>query len=139
MPRTDLRCLLLVATFAFTSVQTATAQVGSAVVPANELPLFAIEITVGQSWNQAKPAQEQQYFREHSANLKRLRDSGALVMGARYSDKGFILLAAKDEAHVRTMLDEDPSFKAEVFKYQVHPFNVFYGGTVNTRPRRAAQ
>ncbi len=106
---------------------------------ASDLPLFAVEITVGPNWDQSKPAQDQKFFREHSSNLKRLRDAGVLIIGARYSDKGLVLLAAKDDATARALMDEDPAMKAEVFKYQLHPLNVFYGGTVATRPRRPPQ
>ncbi len=102
-----------------------------------DTPLFAVEIKIGPKWDQSKPPQEQMHFREHSANLKRLRDSGALVMGARYSDKGLVVVAATSEAQVRAMMDEDLSMKAGVFQYEVHSFNVFYGGTVAPRPRRA--
>ena len=99
----------------------------------------AVEITVGSKWDQGKPPQEQPFFREHSSNLKRLRDAGALIVGARYSDKGLVVIAAQDEASARAMMDEDPSIKAEIFKYQIHPFSVFYGGTINTRARKVAQ
>jgi uncharacterized protein YciI len=94
---------------------------------------------IGANWDPAKAPQDQQFFREHSANLKLLRDAGSLVMGARYSDKGLVVLAAQDEASARAMMDQDPSIKAEVFKYQVYPFNVFYGGTLNSAARRAEQ
>jgi uncharacterized protein YciI len=100
---------------------------------AAERPLFAIEITTGPKWDPARPPQEQQHFSAHSANLRRLREAGALVMGARYGDKGLVVLAARDEAEARAMMDDDPSMKAAVFQYQVHAFNVFYGGTVNAR------
>ena len=86
--------------------------------PPNEAPLFAVEITVGAKWDSSKPAHEQQFFREHSSNLKRLRDSGALIVGARYSDKGLVVLTAQDEEQARAMMDEDPSMKAQVFRYQ---------------------
>ena len=101
------------------------------------LPLFAVEIKVGSKWDQSKPPQEQQYFREHSANLKRLRDAGTLIMGARYSDKGLVILAAQTEEEAKAMMDVDPSIKGDVFKYELHPFGVFYSGSVNQRPRRA--
>ncbi len=102
-----------------------------------ESVLFAVEITVGPNWDGTKPAHEQAYFREHSRNLKRLRDSGALVMGARYADKGLVLIAASDDVKVRDMLEEDASIRAGIFRYQVHPFVVFYGGTLNARPATA--
>ena len=96
--------------------------------------LYAVEFKTGPSWDAAKPPGEQAHFRDHSANLKKLRDQGSLVLGARYSDKGFIVLqaASADEAHA--MIKQDPSVQARVFAYELHPFNVFYGGTV-ARPR----
>lgn len=138
VPITLIAHIVLAGCLAITGIHGASAQPAPTSAPQGELPLFAVEITTGNAWVQAKPAHEQLHFREHSANLKRLREAGSLIMGARYSDKGLVVLAARDETHARTMLDEDPSFKAEVFKYQVHPFNVFYAGTVNTRQRRAA-
>jgi hypothetical protein len=96
----------------------------------SQLPLFVVEIQVGRSWDQSKPASAQLRFKEHSANLKRLRDAGQLVMGARYSDKGLLVLAAASEAAARQELDADPSFKAATFQYQIYPLNVFYPGMV---------
>ena len=116
----------------------AMAQAQPTTSPPNEAPLFAVEITVGAKWDSSKPAHEQQFFREHTSNLKRLRDSGALIVGARYSDKGLVVLTAQDEEQARAMMDEDPSMKAQVFRYQVHPMSVFYGGVLNTRARRVA-
>jgi uncharacterized protein YciI len=138
VPRATLTRLLAAATVALWATNGALAQVQPPASPSSELPLFAVEITVGSKWDQSKPAHEQQFFQDHSSNLQRLRESGALIMGARYSDKGLVVLAAKDEAQARAMMDEDPSIKAEVFKYRVHSFNVFYGGTLNARARKAA-
>jgi uncharacterized protein YciI len=102
------------------------------------LPLWAVEIKTGARWDAARPPQEQPFFREHSQNLNRLRAAGHLVMGARYGDKGLVVLAAASEADARTMMDADPSFKAETFRYELHPFSVFYGGSVAPRPRPPA-
>lgn len=115
------------------------AQVQPGPAAAGEPSLFAVEITVGPKWEPGRPAHEQQYFREHSANLQRIREAGSLVMGARYSDKGLVVLAARDESHAREMMDEDPSIRAGVFRYQLYPFSVFYGGTVTARARQAVQ
>ena len=103
------------------------------------LPLFAVQIRTGPKWDPSKPPQEQAFFKEHSANLKRLRDAGHLVVGARYSDVGLVVLAADSETAAKAMMDDDPSFKAETFKYEVHPFNVFYGGTLSVRPKGATK
>lgn len=114
----------------------ASAQPASAPASAAELPLFAVEIKVGPKWDPARPPQDQAFFREHSSNLRRLREAGVLVMGARYADKGLVIVAAATASEVRAQMDLDPSMSAGTFAYEVHPFNVFYGGEVKTRPRR---
>lgn len=138
MPRILSRLgMLIVAAATLTYMQIATAQ--TAKPSEDDTRLFAVEITIGPNWNAEKAPQEQLHFSEHSANLKRLRDAGALIMGARYADKGLILLAAADESDVSVMMEQDPSMKAGVFQYSVSPFRVFYGGTVNSRASRTAQ
>ena len=97
--------------------------------------LYAVEIRTGANWDATKPAHEQAHFREHSAILKRLRDQGHLVLGARYSDKGLLVLRAATDQDAHAMLADDPSIRAKVFGYELHPFNVFYGGSVQPRPR----
>ena len=102
----------------------------TAVAAAAEQQLFAVEITVGPTWDVAKAPNEQAYFKEHSANLRRLRDGGHIVMGARYSDKGLIVFSARSADEVRLMMDADPSMAAGTFQFEVHAFNVFYPGLV---------
>ena len=99
-------------------------------------PVFAVEITTGPKWDTSKPADQQPHFREHSANLRQLREQGVLVLGARYSEKGFLILAAPSVEAARAMLDRDPSIAAGVFSYEVHEMSVFYPGTVPARSRR---
>jgi len=100
------------------------------------LPQFAVEIRTGPGWDANKPPQEQAQFREHSAHLRRLRDEGHILLGARYADKGLLVVVAADAAAVRALFDADPSMKAGTFVYALHPFSVFYGGCV--QPRRRA-
>lgn len=100
------------------------------------LPQFAVEIRTGPSWDANKPAQEQALFREHSAHLRRLREEGHILLGARYADKGLLVVAAADATAVGALFDADPSMKAGTFVYALHPFSVFYGGCV--QPRRRA-
>jgi hypothetical protein len=92
--------------------------------------LFAVEFRIGPKWDASKAPHEQAGFGEHSANLKRLRDSGALLLGARYADKGFIVLAAGSEAAARGEIEVDPSVRNQVFAYDIHEFRVFYPGCV---------
>lgn len=98
--------------------------------------LFAVEFKTGPNWDAAKPPQEQAEFRAHSANLKKLRDQGSLVLGARYADKGLVVLSAASEAEAHAMVQQDPSVKAGTFAYQLNEFRVFYGGAVAPPPRK---
>jgi len=100
-----------------------------AAVPAN---LFAVELRTGPKWDTTREPQDQPHFREHSANLKRLRASGVLLLGARYSDKGFLVVAAETEAAARALIDVDLAVQNQVFAYAVHPFHVFYSGCVRS-------
>ena len=116
--------------------QPAAAQSASQPALTAEPSLFAIEIKVGAKWDQAKPPQEQAYFREHSANLRRMREAGILVMGARYSDKGLVVVSVPSAADAKAQMDQDPAIAAGTFTYEVHPFGVFYGGELKVKPRR---
>lgn len=104
------------------------ASVASAAEPARKL--FAVEIRIGPNWDSSKPPGEQEFFSEHSANLKRLRDAGHIAMGARYSDIGLIIFSASSAEEVRALMAQDPSMTAGTFKYEVHVPNVFYPGLV---------
>lgn len=106
---------------------------GNATADEAELELFAVEIKVGPKWDASKPPNEQAFFKEHSANLKRLRDAGDIVMGARYADKGLIVFSARSMAEVRVLMEQDPAMTAGTFVYEVHVFNVFYPGLVQAR------
>ena len=109
---------------------TASAEEAAASVAASSGRLYAVEIRTGPAWDQAKPAHEQAWFKEHSAHLRKLREQGGLVLGARYSDKGFIVLRAASAEEARAMMDQDVSIRNATFRYELHDFNVFYGGAV---------
>lgn len=105
--------------------------------PVELLNLYAVEIRTGPAWDAAKPSHEQAFFKEHSANLKRLRDAGQLVLGARYADKGLVIVQARSQAEARALIDADPAMRERVFVYELSDFNVFYGGAVQPKPRAA--
>ncbi|MDP3073320.1 MAG: nuclear transport factor 2 family protein [Opitutaceae bacterium] len=94
--------------------------------------LFAVTITTGPAWDAAKPAAEQAFFKEHSANLARLRAAGLSVIGGRFADKGLLLIRAADAAAVRAELTRDPSITAGVFQATVDEYRPFQHG--DTRP-----
>lgn len=107
--------------------------------PASSSPaqakVYAVEYRIGPRWRADKPAGDQEHFRDHSAHLRSLREQGSLVLGARYGDKGLILLSAGSEAAARAMVEQDLAVRNGIFSYELHEFSVFYGGAVQPRPR----
>ena len=91
---------------------------------------FVVQLTLGAAWDKAKPPNQQPGFAEHSANLRALRDAGKLALGARYADKGLLVVRATDAAEARALFDADPMVKGELFALQVDELRVFYPGTV---------
>jgi len=117
-------------------VRSVAQSIGSALVGELQAKLFAVEFKTGPRWVASKQPHEQEHFREHSANLRKLREQGSLVLGARYGEKGLIVLAAESESAARAMIEQDPSVLNGVFSYELHPFLVFYGGAVQPPPRK---
>jgi uncharacterized protein YciI len=107
-----------------------TATFASAAAPAPKI--YAVTFTTGPNWDTTKPAQEQKFMREHSANLARLRTAGISILGGRYADKGLLLVRAPDEATVRAELAQDPSLAAGTFQAAVDEYQPFQHG--DTRP-----
>jgi hypothetical protein len=89
---------------------------------------FLVVFSVGPGWISGKPPGEQAGFREHGSNLKRLRDAGRIVLGARYADKGMIVLRAESETAARTELEADPGVRAGIFTFELNELRVFYDG-----------
>ena len=106
--------------------QTAATESPPAIAPL----LFVVELRTGPKWDTSKKPGEQLHFRDHSANLKKLRDNGQLLVGARYSDKGWLVVGAETAAAARALIDADPSVQNGVFVYELHPVNVFYPGCI---------
>ena len=121
---------------AFSVLEAMAQSTGTEAAAEIELKLFAVEIKIGPKWDSSKAPNKQAFFKEHSANLKRLRDAGHIVMGARYSDKGLIIFSARSTEDVRVLMEQDPSMTAGTFAYEVHAFNVFYSGLVQAGPRQ---
>lgn len=89
---------------------------------------FAMIYTTGENWDHEKQVHEQAYFNEHSSFLSSLRKEGKIVIGGRYSDKGFMLLKAKDEAEALALITTDESVTNKTFNVEIFPFLVFYTG-----------
>lgn len=114
----------------FVSVLFAQAPPPAATPPAG--PLYAAIFKTGPKWDPAKPPNEQAFFKEHSANLAKLRAAGTIVLGARYADVGLVVVSAANEAAARALFEADPSLGAGTFALEVHRFSVFYPGMVGT-------
>jgi hypothetical protein len=97
--------------------------------PATPAKLFSVHFATGPAWDATKPPPEQAHFKEHSANLGRMRQEGLLVMGGRYGEYGMILLRLPDKAAVEAQLARDPSIAAGTFKAQVEEFRPFMHGS----------
>ena len=97
--------------------------------PAPSPTLFAVRLTKGPAWEEARPPNEQAGMREHSANIARMRREGVLVLGARFGELGLLVLRLPDEAAVRTQLAPDPAIAAGIFHVQVDAYSPFAHGT----------
>lgn len=113
---------------------TAAASAQSSQPTAEESPqkknLFIAIFSLGPSWQKDKPAHEQAHFAEHSNNLQQLRAEKKILLGARYADKGMIILSAADEPEARAWLEHDPMVVNRVFTLELHPFHPFYYGSI---------
>lgn len=97
--------------------------------PANPPPkMFAVRLTKGAAWDEAKGPGDQAGMREHSGNIARMRREGIVVLGARFGDTGLIVLRVPDEAAARAQLAPDPSISGGTFKVQVDEFRPFAHG-----------
>jgi len=92
--------------------------------------LFIAIFSLGPNWKTDKPAHEQTYFKEHSANLKKWRAEKKIVLGARYSGKGMIIISAADEKEARALVEHDPMVMNKVFNLELYPFSPFYIGCI---------
>jgi uncharacterized protein YciI len=104
--------------------------------PVTPSPLYAAIFKTGPKWDAAKAPNEQAFFREHSANLAKLRAAGTIVMGARYADIGLVVVTAATEADARQLFESDPSIAGGTFTIDVQRFSVFYPGFVGTPPAK---
>lgn len=95
-------------------------------------PLYIVEFATGPAWVAEKPFHEQAHAAAHSANLRRLRDRGVLVLGARHGAKGMIVIRMSSRAAAQSEIDQDPAVGAGVFSYTIEEFKPFYSGCVET-------
>jgi uncharacterized protein YciI len=90
--------------------------------------VFAVVFRAGPAWDAAKPPGEQVGFKDHSANIARLKAEGRLLIGGRFSDAGLLLVRAASREEAQSLLDRDPTVASGVFKAEVHPWSTFAAG-----------
>jgi hypothetical protein len=96
--------------------------------------LFIVTYTVGSSWDVTKQPNEQTYFKEHSENLSKLRKQGIIKTGARYGDKGIIVIASKSMTMAKEIILTDVAVINKLFMADIQKLNVFYDGCLE-RPK----
>lgn len=90
--------------------------------------LYIVTYTTGPSWDVSKKPNEQAYFKEHSANLSKWRKEGIIQLGARYGDKGMIVLKAPSLTAAKELVLKDEGVHYKLFEADVQKFNVFCQG-----------
>jgi hypothetical protein len=101
--------------------------------PTNADSLYIVTYTVGELWDMSKSPAEQRYFKEHGARLGQLRKDGVIKFGARYSDKGMIVIAAGTYVKAKEVVNADVAVQNKLFVADVHPFNIFYDGCLERK------
>jgi hypothetical protein len=96
--------------------------------------LFIVTYTTGPAWDASKPPGEQPNFKEHSANLGAMRKEGLIKFGARYANKGMIVISAKSYAAVKERILGDPGVASGLFKAEINKFLPFYFGCIEKAP-----
>ncbi|MBX2895118.1 MAG: hypothetical protein KF763_06735 [Cyclobacteriaceae bacterium] len=96
--------------------------------------LYIVTYTIGTAWDVSKQPTEQPWFKEHSANLSKLRKDGIIKAGARYADKGIIVVTAKSLANAQEIVFADAAVINKLFVADVQKLNVFYEGCLE-RPK----
>ncbi len=100
---------------------------------ATESKLFTMIYTPGEKWDHTITFDQQPFFKEHSSHLQKLRKEGRIVIGGRYSDKGFMLLKAKDSIEADAVVKMDPSVTHQIFEVALFEFSTFYKGCVERK------
>jgi hypothetical protein len=96
--------------------------------------LFVVTYTTGPAWDHTKSPGEQIYFKEHSANLSKLRKEGVIKAGARYGEKGMIFISAQSLALAKEIIQSDLAVINKLFIADIQKLLVFYDGCLE-RPK----
>lgn len=137
-PRYSSFLFALVGALALTAAASRSAATGdpgnAAETPPPDPMLFIVHFSIGPAWVAERPFSEQDHAREHSGNLRRLREEGALLLGARYGDQGMVILRSASEIAARAEIEMDAAVRAGVFTYEISELRPFFDGCVTREP-----
>lgn len=91
---------------------------------------FAVTLTRGPAWLPDRTPNDQPLMRVHSANMRRLRREGHILIGGRYGPFGLVLITAPDSATVAGMFLPDSAVQTGVFDIRIDRWGTFYDGCV---------
>lgn len=97
----------------------------------DSIKYFIVLYSVGEAWDTTKQFYEQKHFEDHSDFLGNLRKNKKIPIGARYSDKGMIILKAKNESDAIKIMEGDVSVKNKLFRFELNEMDVFYEGCLD--------
>ena len=103
---------------------------GLAQEPAPAKQYFIAIFSKGPAWDESKQANEQTGFKEHSANLRRLRADKRIPIGGRYADKGMVIVEAQNESEARALFTSDAMLAKKTFTLELYQFRPFYKGSI---------
>ena len=81
----------------------------------------------------SKSPQEQPYFREHSARLGQLRKDGVIRFGARYGEKGMIVIGASTFSNAKEIVLNDHAVINKLFSADIQKLSIFYDGCLERK------
>lgn len=95
--------------------------------------LYIVTYTTGPSWDANKPPHEQLHFKDHSARLGQLRKEGIIRFGARYAEKGMIIISASTREAASEIIHNDQAVVNRLFEVDVQKLNIFYDGCLERK------
>ncbi len=95
------------------------------------LKKYALIYTPGPGWDTTKQAHQQLHFDKHSQFLSTMRKEKKILFGARFSDKGFLIVEARNDEEMRSMLKNDLMTVNQIFTATFYRLSVFYDGCIS--------
>ena len=92
--------------------------------------LYIVTYTTGSAWDTSKKPGEQLHFKEHGTNLSSWRKAGTIKFGARYADKGMIVITASSLQAAKELINSDQAVANKLFNVDIQKLNPFYEGCI---------